>query len=168
MILFLSCVLSFLVFCSPRQKRPIFYIHYRQGGKQTAHAVLCSPQCTLLVDQLVQFLTSSLDVFEAGRFSCLLANEMYSFVIYFYFRLPLKNTASDVSCLYSVYRPNPAGSTAPTVTRPTVFPRMEPSSCIKSCAVHQMILSLCYGHQGPVGRATPYAHTALAIHLSET
>lgn len=70
--------------------------------------------------------------------------------------------------LTCICRPSPAGSTAPTVMRPTVFPRMEPSSCTRSSVVHWMTLSLCCGHLGPVARATPCAHTASAIRLSET
>ena len=70
--------------------------------------------------------------------------------------------------LTCVCRPSPAGSTAPTVTRPTVFPRMEPSSCTRSSAVHWTTLSWCCGHLGPGARATPSAPTASAIHLSGT
>lgn len=70
--------------------------------------------------------------------------------------------------LTCICRPSPAGSTAPTVMRPTVFPRMEPSSCTRSSVVHWMTLSLCCGRLGPVARATPCAHTASAIRLSET
>lgn len=70
--------------------------------------------------------------------------------------------------MYCICRRSPAGYTAPTVTRPTVFPRMEQSSCTRSSAVRWMTLSLCCGRRGLVARVTHCAHTALAIHLSET